>query len=76
MGVSSSGSGIQFSLLGLLGISVGVQEGLEFNVLGLNMGVDLNPPALRVPFWGRIGLKDLATATPNGTSDLLPPGRP
>ena len=76
MGVSSSGSGIQFSLLGLLGISVGVQEGLELNVLGLNMGVDLNPPALRVPFWGRLGFKDVATASPNGTSDPLPPGRP
>ncbi len=55
IGISSSGSGLQFSLLGLLGASVGVQEGLELNVLGLNFGVDLNPPALRLPLIGRLG---------------------
>jgi len=38
LGVSPSGSGVQFSLLGLLGLSVGVQEGIELNVLGLNFG--------------------------------------
>ncbi|HSO44683.1 MAG TPA: DUF3750 domain-containing protein [Rhodoferax sp.] len=62
VGVSSSGSGLQIALLGLLGVSVGLQEGLEFNVLGLNFGIDLNAPALRVPFWGRLGLKDAITA--------------
>ena len=64
VGVSSSGSGLQIGLLGLLGVSLGVQEGLEFNVLGLNFGVDLNTPALRVPFWGRVGLADVSTSTP------------
>lgn len=64
VGVSSSGSGLQISLLGLLGVSVGVQEGLEFNLLGLNFGIDLNAPALRLPFWGRLGFKDLATPNP------------
>lgn len=59
VGVSASGSGLQISLLGLLGVSVGVQEGLEFNVLGLNFGIDLNAPALRLPFWGRFGLNDV-----------------
>ncbi|OIP19692.1 MAG: DUF3750 domain-containing protein [Comamonadaceae bacterium CG_4_9_14_3_um_filter_60_33] len=63
LGVSSSGSGLQIGLLGLLGVSVGVQEGLEFNVLGLNFGVDLNAPALRLPFWGRLGLKDTTTSS-------------
>lgn len=58
VGLSTSGSGLQISLLGLLGVSVGVQEGLEFNVLGLNFGIDLNTPALRLPFWERLGLKD------------------
>ena len=61
VGTSSSGSGLQISLLGLLGVSVGWQEGLEFNLLGLNFGVDLVAPALRVPFWGRLGFKDGAT---------------
>ena len=64
VGVSPSGSGVQISLLGLLSVSVGVQEGLEFNVLGLNFGIDFNAPALRVPFWGRWGFNDVATANP------------
>ena len=61
VGVSPSGSGLQVGLLGLLGVSMGVQEGLEFNVLGLNFGLDLNTPALRLPFWGRLGFQE-ATA--------------
>lgn len=62
VGVSPSGSGLQISLLGLLGVSVGAQEGLEFNVLGLNFGLDLNTPALRLPFWGRWGMKEVPTS--------------
>ena len=65
VGTSSSGSGLQVSLLGLLGVSVGWQEGLEFNVLGLNFGVDLVAPALRLPFLGRLGFKDVATRVPS-----------
>lgn len=66
MGGSTSGSGLQVSLLGLLGMRVGLEEGLEFNVLGLNFGIDLNPPALRLPFLGRIGFSNVAT--PQATS--------
>ena len=62
VGLSSSGSGIQVELLGLLGVSVGWQEGLEFNVLGLNFGIDLNRPALRLPFLGRVGFSDVNPA--------------
>lgn len=57
-GLSPSGSGVQLSLLGLLGASVGVQEGIEINVLGLNFGLDLNSVGFRLPFIGRIGLDD------------------
>lgn len=64
VGVSSSGSGLQISVLGLLGVSMGWQEGLEFNLLGLNFGIDLNTPALRLPFWGRLGFKDGDAASP------------
>ena len=53
MGLSSTGTGVQFSLLGLLGLSLGPQEGIEFNLLGLNLGVDFNDPALRLPFVGK-----------------------
>ena len=58
VGMSPSGSGVQFSLLGLLGLSVGLEEGVELNVLGLNFGLDFNRPGLRLPFVGRLGLDD------------------
>lgn len=58
IGVSPSGSGIQASLLGLFGFSLGLEEGVEFNVLGLNFGIDFNRPALRLPFFGRLGMDD------------------
>lgn len=58
LGISPSGSGVQVTLAGLLGASVGWQEGVEFNVLGLSFGVDWNTPALRLPFVGRLGWSD------------------
>ncbi len=67
MGVSSSGSGLQISLLGLLGLSVGLEEGVEFNILGLDFGLDFNSPGLRLPFVGRLGFDDTTvsiSATP------------
>lgn len=50
-----SGGGMQFSLAGLLGVIVAPEEGLELNVLGLSAGVDVWPPALKLPGLGRIG---------------------
>lgn len=58
VGLSPSGSGVQISFLGLLGASVGLQEGVEINVLGLNFGLDLNSVGIRLPFIGRLGLDD------------------
>jgi len=58
VGRSSSGSGVQATLLGLLGVNLGWEEGLEINVLGLDFGLDLNSPGLRLPFIGRIGFDD------------------
>lgn len=55
---SETGTGYQFSLYGLLGITVGVAEGLEINILGMTFGFDVMRPALKLPFIGRIGLKD------------------
>ena len=52
----ASGSGMQFSLAGLLGVVVSPEEGLELNVLGLTAGVDVWPPALKLPGVGRVGL--------------------
>ena len=50
-----SGSGMQLSLAGLLGVIVAPEEGLELNVLGLSAGIDVWPPALKLPGIGRIG---------------------
>ncbi|WP_137892997.1 DUF3750 domain-containing protein [Ramlibacter sp. 2FC] len=73
LGISPTGAGIQASLLGLFGISLGLQEGVEFNLLGLNFGLDLNRPALRLPFLGRLGWDD-ARAT--GSMAEAGPPRP
>ena len=54
-GLAPSGTGVQLSLLGLAGVLVGWEEGLEVKVLGLSVGLDLNRPALRMPLVGRIG---------------------
>lgn len=55
IGLPPSGKGVQISLLGLLGINIGVQEGVEVNILGLNLGVDFKSPGLRLPFIGHVG---------------------
>jgi hypothetical protein len=49
-----SGTGWQASLGGLLGLAVALDEGLEVNLLGLVTGVDVAPPALKLPGVGRL----------------------
>jgi hypothetical protein len=51
-----SGTGLQISLGGLLGVAVGVKEGVEFNLLGLVIGVDPLGLAIKLPGVGRLGL--------------------
>lgn len=55
VGLPPSGRGVQLSLLGVAGITVGAEEGVEVNVLGLNLGLDFTPLSLRLPFIGSIG---------------------
>lgn len=50
-----SGTGYQVSLFGLLGVLVGIEEGLEVNLLGFTFGVDAKDPALKLPGVGRLG---------------------
>ncbi len=57
--VSESKSGWQFSLYGLLGIALGWYEGIEINILGLNFGIDIRRPALKLPLIGRIGMPEI-----------------
>ena len=52
-GTAPSGSGYQVSLGGLFGVAASGVEGLELNILGLNIG--LGPSGLKLPFVGRIG---------------------
>ena len=50
-----SGTGLQLSVYGLLGVLMAWEEGLEINLLGLSFGIDLKRPALKLPFIGRVG---------------------
>lgn len=52
---SPAGHGVQLSLLGLAGLLVGWEEGLEVQVLGLTFGLDVRTPALKLPAVGRLG---------------------
>jgi len=55
---SPGGMGFQFSIFGLLALTVGVTEGIEVNLFGLVFGVDFLSPALKLPMLGRLGFKD------------------
>ena len=55
---TESGTGVQMSVLGLLGFSLGAAEGVELNLLGMCFGLDLLRPAIKLPFLGRIGMDD------------------
>jgi hypothetical protein len=52
---AASGTGLQVSLWGLLGLVVAAEEGIEFNVAGLTFGVDPLGLGLKLPGIGRIG---------------------
>jgi len=59
---SPSGTGVQLSLLGLLGVTAGLEEGVEVNLLGMSIGLDPLDLAIRLPFAGRFGLLSDAAA--------------
>ena len=57
-GVTSEGTGVQLETP-LLGLKVGLKEGIELHVLGLSVGIDLWPPAIILPLGpGRLGFAD------------------
>jgi Protein of unknown function (DUF3750) len=65
-GLSDSGTGVEASLWGALGVKLGWVEGFELNVLGLVAGVDMRNPGLKLPGFGHVGIGGLsAAAAPN-----------
>ncbi len=54
-----SGTGVQLSLLGVAGVALGWEEGLEVNVIGLTFGVDPKSLSLKLPLIGRLGPEGL-----------------
>ncbi len=52
--LSPSGTGVQISLLGLLGGLAAWEEGLELHVLGLTLGIDPLDLGLKLPGLGRL----------------------
>jgi hypothetical protein len=64
VGLTDSGTGVEASLWGVIGVKLGWVEGVEFNFLGLVAGLDLRNPGVKLPGFGRIGLpQQTATAT-------------
>ncbi len=55
--ISESGTGLQFSLYAMLGIIVGLREGIEINIIVLSFGIDFLRPALKLPMVGRFGMR-------------------
>jgi hypothetical protein len=43
-------------LAGYAGLTLGWREGIELNILGGVIGVDLRRPALKLPGLGRLGM--------------------
>ena len=62
VGTAPSGTGLQFNVLGALGILAGVEEGIELNLLGLTLGIDPGSLAIKLPLIGRVGFGGEAQA--------------
>jgi len=53
-----SGLGVLLSLNGVAGLMLSAEEGVELNLAGLTLGIDLYPPAVKLPGIGRVGFAD------------------
>jgi hypothetical protein len=54
--LTPSGTGIRATLGGYLGFTIGWVEGIELNLLGAVLGVDVRRPAIKLPGIGRLGV--------------------
>ncbi|MGH7007371.1 MAG: DUF3750 domain-containing protein [Stellaceae bacterium] len=57
-----SATGYQVSLFGLAGLLVARDEGIELNLLGLDIGVDFAKPGVNLPGIGWVGIGERAPA--------------
>ena len=71
VGYAPSGTGLQVSIFGILGVTLAAEEGIEFNLLGLAFGVDILQPALRLPAIGRVGMAEDVPQVAASTGDSL-----
>ena len=58
-----SGTGVQVSFGGLLGLLIAAQEGVEVQLLGLTVGIDPDGPTLKLPGLGRVGPQSVTVAS-------------
>ena len=56
-GLTPSRTGIFLNLAGYLGVKIGWVEGIELNLLGGVIGIDLRRPAIKLPAVGRLGVQ-------------------
>ena len=54
-GLSTTGLGVRLDLFGIVGLQIGLVEGIEIHILGTSVGIAFWPPALKLPFVTRIG---------------------
>jgi len=66
-----SGRGGQISLGGYAGVMLGLEEGIEVNLLGLTLGLDWYPLALKLPAVGRQPTCHFLTSCINSMNDEL-----
>jgi hypothetical protein len=64
LGAAPSGSGLQLTLFGLLGLTASPVEGIEVNVLGQTLGINPFDFSLKLPLVGRVGLARSFAAKP------------
>ena len=56
VGLAPSRTGVRVTLDGYAGLTLAWVEGIELNVLGAVVGLDLRRPGIKLPGFGRIGL--------------------
>ncbi|MEJ0008676.1 MAG: DUF3750 domain-containing protein [Steroidobacteraceae bacterium] len=70
-----SGTGAQVSVLGVLDVAIGWEEGVEINLLGLTFGIDPRHLVVKLPLIGSLGPKRFAGSA-QGRPPLDAPAAP